>query len=283
MKFSQRIGKVPIKSVLQVNSMDEDLENRLWNIILRDFFEKLSDSTNSSEDSVRGQVFLLIWRNFFNNRVDEIPTYINSNTVYPKRFIAFFKKWYFQAAWYEIYDFIEYLANMDQKYLHLNFIAKCNNALQQEVAGYRIINGRIVQITSEEEIQEIEEAFASKDKFETINTHLKASLTLLSDRKHPDYRNSIKESISAVEAICIIIAKDKNASLGKALNIIENTHSIHKSLKSAFSSIYGYTSDSSGIRHALTEEDVPVGFEDAKFMLVSCSAFINYLRSKMKI
>jgi len=43
--------------------------------------------------------------------------------------------------------------------------------------------------------------------------------------------------------------------------------------------IYGYTSDEGGIRHAMLEEKI-IDFEDAKFMLVSCSAFINYLIMK---
>jgi len=47
--------------------------------------------------------------------------------------------------------------------------------------------------------------------------------------------------------------------------------------------LYGYTSDSGGIRHALSDEDVTPTFEDAKFMLVSCSAFINYLKAKMNL
>jgi hypothetical protein len=47
-------------------------------------------------------------------------------------------------------------------------------------------------------------------------------------------------------------------------------------LKSAFLSLYGYTSDANGIRHALLEE-AQLTFEDAQFMLVACSAFVNYL------
>lgn len=54
---------------------------------------------------------------------------------------------------------------------------------------------------------------------------------------------------------------------------------IHPALKKGFSNIYGYTSDASGIRHALLDEP-NLDFENAKYMLVSCSAFINYLASK---
>ena len=47
----------------------------------------------------------------------------------------------------------------------------------------------------------------------------------------------------------------------------------------AFNKLYGYASDSDGIRHALSKE---TGYkqEDAIFMLVACSAFVNYLKVK---
>jgi len=54
---------------------------------------------------------------------------------------------------------------------------------------------------------------------------------------------------------------------------------LHPALKSSFSSLYGYTNDADGIRHALLEEST-LDFDDAKFMLVSCSAFVNYLAAK---
>jgi hypothetical protein len=101
----------------------------------------------------------------------------------------------------------------------------------------------------------------------------------MSDRQTPDYRNSIKESISAVESACIIISGDKNATLGKALKIIEDRYSLHGALKSAFEKLYGYTSDAQGIRHALLDEP-NLDFYDAKFMLVTCTTFINYLIGK---
>ena len=148
------------------------------------------------------------------------------------------------------------------------------------MAGYRIVNQCITQITSEEEIVEIEHALDNSSIWTPVNTHLKTSLEYFSNRESPDYRNSIKEAISAVESLCVIITEDKKATLGQALNEIDKKFQIHGALKGAFSALYGYTSDSGGIRHSLLEDDIRVSFEDAKFMLVSCSAFINYLKVK---
>lgn len=49
-----------------------------------------------------------------------------------------------------------------------------------------------------------------------------------------------------------------------------------------FNNLYGYTSDESGIRHGgINFIDSPA--EDARYMLVSCSAFINYLIEKYEV
>jgi hypothetical protein len=110
---------------------------------------------------------------------------------------------------------------------------------------------------------------------------MKRALDLLADRKSPDYRNSIKESISAVEAICSLEAGSSSTTLGQALKELEKKKSVdmHPALKGAFDKLYGYTSDAEGIRHALLKES-NLDFEDAKFRLVSCSASIYCLKAK---
>ena len=184
---------------------------------------------------------------------------------------------FYNYEWYEVYDFIEFIVySYPYKDDNQNFMDLCNSFLKRELSAYRFIGGKITQITSEEEILEIEEALEISKPLKAVNTHLKTALDLLADRKSPNYRNSIKESISAVEAICNLITKGKKATLGQALKKIEDKVGLHSALKNAFSSLYGYTSDADGIRHALLDEP-NLDFEDAKFMLVSCSTFINYI------
>jgi hypothetical protein len=279
MRFSQRIGKTSVREALQIESMDQRLENRLWNTILSHFFNLLDDYSPYSE-SPKAQICRLLWTDFFGERADEISS-INGHAYSPD-VIQYIKKWFLKSQWYEKYDLLEYLSKIDQRILKIGFTKECNGALKKEMAGYRLVEGCVVQITTEEEIIEIEQALDSSSKWTPVHTHLKTAVEYFSNRENPDFRNSIKEAISAVESLCVIITGDREATLGKALSLIEKKYKIHGALKSAFSSLYGYTSDSGGIRHSLLEDDIAVTMEDAKFMLVSCSAFINYLKVKIE-
>ena len=60
-----------------------------------------------------------------------------------------------------------------------------------------------------------------------------------------------------------------------------NQFIIHPAFEQALLKLYGYTSDAKGIRHALSENDDKIFYSEAKFMLVSCSAFINFLMTKI--
>ena len=155
-----------------------------------------------------------------------------------------------------------------------------NRIFEQEKSAYRFANEQIVPITNEIELDEIEAAASSE--FDAVNAHISNALRLYSDRENPDYKNSIKESISAVESMCSVITgmKGKSVTLGAMLKKLEeNGVRIHTALREAFSKLYGFTSDEEGIRHGSMDfSNVPA--EDAKFMLVACSAFVNYLIEK---
>lgn len=131
-----------------------------------------------------------------------------------------------------------------------------------------------------EELEEV--SSATHSPYESVSTHFKKALSLYSDRKSPDYENSIKESISAVEAMCCIItgATGSQATLGNTLKKLEiNGVVIHSVMKAGFEKMYGYTSDADGIRHGgIDFTNAPA--EDAKYMLISCSTFVNYLIEK---
>lgn len=271
MRFSQRIGKKDIKVNFQTEDIDKELKIRLWNIVNTTY------STFNNDDAIR--FFKVMWINFFIKPVNLIPVGIFGNTT-PIECKEFLYEWFFKCEWYEIYDLLEYLVGTGNFKFRSSFADDCNQALEMEVSSYRILNQKVVRINSELEIESIQQAIDESDGSHSVNTHLKAALDLLSNRTNPDYRNSIKESISALEAFCKKIIGDDKATLGKVLTVLEKKHGLHPALKTSFTSLYGYTSDTSGIRHALTDDDKKViSFEEAKYILVSCSTFINYLKS----
>jgi len=273
-RFSERIGAKPPKTVLQLDSMDDDLRNGLWNASSIALLYRLASKTPYSPyDGIEESLLKLIWGKHLKWRIDTIPP------SGPEAYGAL-RDYFFKATWAEVYDFIEFLGNFNWFNVR-EFIAECNRVLQEELSGYRFVGQQLARITNEQEMATVQAALELPSKLKPVNLHIQTAVNLFSDRKAPDYRNSIKESISAVEAICQIITGDPKATLGQALKRLEDAGvKLHAALKNSFNSLYGYTNDAHGIRHAMGLLDEPVDFDDAKFMLVSCSAFVNYLATK---
>lgn len=271
--FSEKYG-YKIEKTIQYESISDELRRRIWNLFYQ--FEikegglaskRIGLALNGGqtiEEKIVDRCGLLI------NPVGKGRT---AEEQLKDNILKFFR-------WYEIYDFVElhlsYLNDDEKK----ERIKKYNELFEQEKAGYRIVSGEIAPITNESEIRVIEQA--TDTAFESVNQHMQKALNFYADIKEPDYENSIKESISAVEAMCCIITgmSGANSSLGKTIKKLkENGIHIHSSMENAFSSLYGYTSDEDGIRHGgIDFKNAPA--EDAKYMLISCSAFVNYLIEK---
>ena len=274
MKFSERLGFKSVKEQLQVDSIDDELKNSLWSVYLEFFLQKLDNCDISPQLTNFGRS---LWYNFFKKPIDTLP--IDHYGILDTDWLTKFLRNYFysdQRIWFELYDILEFSVPFGSQ----EFINSTNIILDKEKSAFRFVNERLVQITSKVEISEIEEAITSSDKYQSVNTHLNEALKMLADKEKPNYRNSIKESISAVEAMCKIFTNNLKTTLGEALNKLEKEYGLHPALKKSFSSLYGYTSDEGGIRHALIEGDKQIDFHEAKFMLVTCSSFINYLISR---
>ncbi|MDB9513560.1 DUF5763 domain-containing protein [Kamptonema animale CS-326] len=273
-RFSERLGLKPVSEILQVDKVNQDLRTSLWNILIRSFLLKYSSSimrptTLRYNGKYIDEFIEYLWLYFFKKPLDDLPT-INEGLV--KELRGYFEKF----QWYEIYDFLEVTIN----YFECKILVKeVNDVLSRELSGFRFIGGVFTNITTEQEVKMLEEEVTDK-LFPAVSSHLKRALALMSDRENPDYRNSIKESISAVESLAKIIAEAPKATLKDALQVLERSKRIHTALKDSFLKLYGYTSDEGGIRHAmLVEPDLTS--EDAKFFLLSCTSFINYLKSKI--
>jgi AbiJ-like protein len=266
MRFSERLGLTPVRTVLQIDDMDAPLRNSLWNMIRVFYWNDVP-----YEQTQRDLLYRL-WLLFFKWPTDTIPRIT-------QRGLEELREWFFAAEWFEVYDLVEQLPLLAPDYFKSgdSFRHLVNLTLEREVSGFRFVGEQLVRITSEAEITSIEEGLASGPENSPYVQHLRAALSKLGDRENPDYRNSIKESISAVEAVCKEVAGSSDGTLGSVLQRMTN---LHPALAKAFGALYGWTSDEGGIRHALTEGERVPDFAEAKFMLVVCSAFVSFVMHK---
>jgi AbiJ N-terminal domain 4 len=276
LSFAERIGIKKPKIELSKDNLSIDLKNTLWSIICTEVLSKLNTRVSyGGSFSELVSFFKVLWIDFFKWPIDSLS--VSQGQFYNEKDYNRLRDWFFKAEWYDVYELLEFIAEVSEP----EFQEICNNYLKKEFSAYRFVNGNLVELNSKEEVIELEKTLKGSDKFAPVQIHIKTALKLISDKKSPDYRNSIKESISAVESLCKIIINDEGATLGAALTAIEKKHNLPKSLKAGFSSIYGYTSDNGGIRHGLLNGDVEITFDEARFMLIACSAFINYLTAKI--
>lgn len=267
--FSQRKGLKPIRNLLQVEGMDEPLRAQLWNVLHIYVWDVPGFRWNKHGGSGSISDFAeKLWFTHFKKPFTTIPDH-------PNVLMEHIEKHFFRYDWNEVYDFLEAVVAIFRK---PELAQSINNVLEKEFAGYRLLDGRFVDVTDPKEIEELERALHD-DRFAPVSKHLGRALELMTDRKNPDFRNSIKESISAVESVAKLLTKNDKASLHDAMRLLETKGRLHPALRDAFSKLYGYTSDADGIRHAMLEEP-NLSAADARFFLVSCASFTNYLKAQ---
>lgn len=274
-KFSQRYGYSPLEQAFQRESANEALRTKLWNVLKVTIWDQYNHNdyrhrevSEKIDHMVRG-----LWFHFFNHDLDDLPQFLpkyygDKDTAY-----LHLKRFFFSCKWFELYDFIEEISLDRNELIDDDSRKWINSVLEEQNSAYRLIGHEIVEITDKQEITAIEEGLEYPEK--AVRVHLETALKMLSDKQSPDYRNAIKESISAVEAACRLASGKESATLADALKKIQNIHPV---LSKAFNQLYGYTSDASGVRHSLIDES-NITYADAKFMLIACSAFVSYLKA----
>jgi hypothetical protein len=249
--------------------MNEELRNSLWSILTLYMWDKVHSLGISNNPRIHNFCKAL-WFGYYKRPLDTLGD--NWSKIY-----NLIRKDYFDSEWFEVYDFVEFVA-ASYPYEDCDSYAKaCNDSLERECSAYRFVDGLITRITDEQEVVAIEEALEKSQG--PVGTHLRLALEKLSNREKPDYRNSIKESISAVESLTENALGEKG-TLGKLIKKLEEKTGLHPALGKALSNLYGYTSDEDGIRHAIFDSK-QLSFDDAKFFLVICSAFVNLVNAKI--
>lgn len=275
--FSERYGYTKPSDIIIRERITPEVQNAICNCIdeLIDKLNNVDSRLHSSENT-----FMVIENEIhvhYFNKLKSTYKYCFSKKYFQDPQIA----WYIKLDILElILEYLKLISDENSWYnkVHSGFSRLLNFEFKRLNFGYRIVENQITEITSEHEIKTIENAI--QENKDNIREHLSKALELYSKRPVADYRNSIKESISAVEAISRNITGENVLNFKK---MEEKGVAVPTVLRKAFECLYGYTNDkTTGIRHALMEDTNAPQAEEALFMLVSCSAFINYLNKKIK-
>ncbi len=268
--FSDRIGLTATDTSIQLNRIDRALLNRLWNVYNIFVLEKIRP-----DYGIRDKLELyvaIVWDKFLKEAHDEAPYHF-------EQVKDFIKAYFYKSKWFEVYNLMDFTARINMPYIFDKYVSTANIVLEQEYSGYRFINNRLAPISNSIEVEAVESALhVTQYTFDAnANIHLSHAIEFISNKPNPDFRNAIKESISAVGVVVRKIT-EKN-TLGDGLKYLDSKGlKINNQLKEGLNKFYNYTNDpATGIRHEIVDSPNPPDFETAKFMLLSCSAFINYL------
>ncbi len=96
----------------------------------------------------------------------------------------------------------------------------------------------------------------------------KKARCFLYDQQPPDYLNSIKEAVGAVEGLARAICGQPNVTLSELIPVLKRPHLSHPAMAKIIDSIYAVRGDEPGIAHGANESSAFV-----MLMLSSSSMF----------
>ena len=299
--FSQRYGHVPVIQQLALGEITTAFKEELKSLL----DEVIPEDDNKCIPISTIYIFCDIFINICGGTYQQFSEHKEVNTKYdfeymeisdvtsiPKSFIMnFLCRFIDNCEFFKLFDLLEKII-YNQKQLNLYahnyngnnriFGDVLNELFKKHHLAYTIYNGKIEPISNEFEGKTYVAALdETKDKGQLgAHSHL---LKAGEQINHQKWADSVRESISAVEAICRQIVGE-NATLGSALNKIEKNYPLHPAFKKALSALYGFTSDENGIRHSLLDKSsAAVDEADALFMLGACASFVSYLLSRTRL
>ena len=266
--FSQRNGYEPVPPQLKLGQVSRKLRRLIYYYICQEIDRNRRSGPSSS-------YFVSSWKIVAKDLhvifFQQSPSTYNSSpfdlTQKLERFIQ-------KANISQLFNLVEFFLQHTECSARLS--TDLTEAFVTARAAYRIVDQKIIATSTEEQRSALEGALEKAEKVgvQAARTHLLAAGANL---RGGDWAGSVRESISAVEAI-VLVLDPKTKKFGEALSNLEKKGHLHRSLKSALGQLYGYTSDEKGVRHSLVfEKKAKVDEADALFMLGVCAAFVSYL------
>lgn len=274
--FAQAEGAADLPRQLSLREISQECSASLWAVIHDSFLKCVyHDSTGygaqpfviSTWDKI-----LKVWHVSYKHKF--IYGY---NSDYTKRMLAL-KSIITSKDYIIVFTFLQFLIQRSDCPDRLDVAIAA--ILERTRSAYRVIDKMIVPLASDEEADAVRRAVKVVAAAEAQGpcSQLRQAATALTAG---DMAGCVRESISAVEGAAKAIAPGAaNDTLGVALSKLTKTIGLNPAMASAFKALYGWTSSTEGIRHALVFPDLAnVTERDAMFMFGACASFASYLLS----
>ncbi len=268
--FGQRMGTESLPSQLKLNEISQELSSLLW-AITHDSIKKYCEYGYGS--SYVKEPWRTILRSYFVLRMHGDLDDFSEESEW---MLEFSKNQVYRMSYIKTWNFIDFVISSNQ--CPKDYYNEITMALERTQAAYRVTEKQIVPVGSDENAKAILDAFKITDEHSAKgpSKHLRLAARELTEGK---WASSVRESIHAIESAAKILEPNAN-TLGPALSKLEERCIISSTQRKAFGALYGYSSDTEGVRHALTFNDVAnVTERDAMFMFGACAAFASYLLS----
>jgi len=270
--FAQAEGVEDLPRQLLLREISPELRAMLWAYV----YEHLNQATGYPGTYGGGTywndpwktILKMWWITRLHKNADEEPGV--------SEMISIVKSHMTNGDYVKLFDFLQFVIQSD--HCPYKFKQTIDKFLSSRSAAYRVVDDYIVPLSSDEQADAARAALdiARQSVARGPYAHMQKASAGLSNG---NWSEAIRESIHAVESAAKSI-EPTASTLGPALDKLRDTIGLNQGLAKAYKSLYGYSSDEKGIRHALVFEDAAdVDERDAIFMFGACASFVGYLLS----
>ena len=142
-KFSDRYGYTKTEKAFQRESIDLELRTKLWNMLKVSIWD--DHGKNSAKTDRIDMLVKRLWFHYFNADLDQFPgfwDYYSQKGAYTA-----LKEHFFSCEWYEVYNFLEELAEDATNLLTSKTCDWINSELEKHNSAYRFVGESIAEIT----------------------------------------------------------------------------------------------------------------------------------------
>ena len=272
--FSQRHGYEPMPEKLDLENLPKRARTLLWDVVYLYTLRRMDQNGNWKYRRQWEAIFEELSTGHYQLTLEEADTLDIVDAIHRcKRSI-------YDEPFNSVLDLVERI--MRHRSCPAVFCDDMASAFSKAQLPYTVVLGEhptIVPAFSEEEGKAISAGLGYTEMagLSGAHAHLKKAVEQI---RRGEFRDSVRESICAVESACQSLTQK---DLTTAVRALERDGMVHPALGSAIRKLYGYASNEDGVRHALKESDqTNVRREEAAFMLSSCAAFCSYLVQKTR-